>query len=110
MFGPETLIPGKTIDGVNEDLRAAERVEQYRLGKAAVYIPAGLKWKYIPRSEILEAAADHRTVNAGHCVTVQVRTPSLHLVTAAGAFDLTLEKQASLERLLGALGGEKVSP
>ena len=108
--GPETLIPGKTIDGVNEDLRAAERVEQYRLGKAAVYIPAGLKWKYIPRSEILEAAADHRTVNAGHCVTVQVRTPSLHLVTAAGAFDLNLEKQASLERLLGALGGEKVSP
>ena len=91
MFGPETLIPGKTIDGVNEDLRAAERVEQYRLGKAAVYIPAGLKWKYIPRSEILEAAADHRTVNAGHCVTVQVRTPSLRLVTAAGAFDLNLE-------------------
>ena len=106
MFVPESLIPGKVIDDVKADFRAAERVEQYRLGKDAVYIPAGLRWNYIPRSEIQSASASHRTVNAGHCVTVQVRTPSLEIVTAAGSFDLNLEKQASLDKLLAALEPE----
>ncbi|MBO5556544.1 MAG: hypothetical protein J5927_05115 [Oscillospiraceae bacterium] len=104
MFVPETLIPGKTIDDVRADFRAAERVEQYRLGQAAVYIPAGLRWNYIPRAEILQATSSHRTVSAGHCVTVQVKTPSLELVTSAGPFDLNLEKQASLDKFLAALG------
>lgn len=106
MFEPESLIPGKTLEDAKADFRAAERVEQYRLGKQAVYIPAGLKWNYIPRSEIRQASSSHRTVSAGHCVTVQVRTPSLELVTSAGPFDLNLEKQASLDRLLAALSPE----
>ena len=103
MAVPETLIPGKVIDGVKEDFRAAKRVEQYRLGQAAVYLPAGLRWNYIPRSEILQTSASHRTVSAGHCVTVEVRTPSLELATPAGSFELHLEKQASLDTLLAAL-------
>lgn len=106
MFVPETLIPGKTIDDVKADFRTAERLEQYRLGKSAVYIPAGLKWNYIPRAEIRKVSASHRTVSAGHCVTVQVRTPSLELVTSGGTFELSLEKQASLEKLLTALDPE----
>ena len=103
MFVPETLIPGKTIDDVKADFRAAERMEQYRLGKNAVYIPAGLKWNYIPRSEIRQAVSSHRTVSAGHCVTVQVRTPSLELLTDSGPIELHLEKEASLEKFLTAL-------
>ena len=103
MAVPETLIPGKTIPDPKSDLRAAERIEQYRLGKDAVYIPAGLRWNYIPRSEILQASSSHRTVSAGHCVAVRVRTPSLEIVTSTGAIDLHLEKQASLDRFLAAL-------
>jgi hypothetical protein len=103
MAAPETLVPGVTIEDVKADFRTAERVEQYRLGKAAVYIPAGLRWNYIPRSAIREASPSHRTVSAGHCVTVQVRTPTLEIVTEAGSFDLSLEKQASLDRFLAAL-------
>ena len=103
MFDPESLIPGKTLDDAKRDFRSAERVEQYRLGEKAVYIPAGLKWNYIPKTEILQASASHRTVSAGHCVTVRVSTPSLELVTSAGSFDLNLEKPASLDRLLAAL-------
>ena len=106
MAVPVTLIPGKTIDDVKSDFRTAERIEQYRLGENAVYLPAGLRWNYIPRSEILEASSSHRTVNAGHCVTVQVRTPSLELVTSAGPIELHLEKQASLDKFLAALSPE----
>ena len=100
MIAPKSLIPGLSIDNAAEDLRGADRIEQYRLGKDAVYIPAGLRWNYIPKSGILSAAASQRTVSAGHCVTVEVKTPSLEIVTAAGSFDLHLEKQASLERFL----------
>ena len=99
----ETLVPENVIEEVKNDFRYAERVEQYQLGKAAVYIPAGLKWNYIPRSAIREASASQRTVSAGHCVTVRVCTPALEISTEAGSFSLNLEKQASLDRFLAVL-------
>ena len=103
MFTPESLIPGIVLDDVKADFKAAERIEQYRLGKDAVYIPAGLKWNYVPRRAIRSAEASHRTVSAGHCVTVRVRTPALTIVTDAESFELSLEKQASLDRFLAVL-------
>ena len=103
MFIPESLIPGIDLDDVKADFKAAERIEQYRLGKDAVYIPAGLKWNYIPRAAIRSAEASHRTVSAGHCVAVRVRTPALTIVTDAESFELSLEKQASLDRFLAVL-------
>ncbi len=95
MFTPESLIPGIVLDDVKADFKAAERIEQYRLGKDAVY--------YVPRRAIRSAEASHRTVNAGHCVTVRVRTPALTIVTDAESFELSLEKQASLDRFLAVL-------
>lgn len=104
MFTPESLISGEAISNVKEDFRNALRIEQYRLGDEAVYIPAGLKWNYIPRRCIKQAAPSHRTVSAGHCVTVEVRTPSLDISTPAGNFELHLEKQASLDKIIDILG------
>ena len=95
-----TLIPGAEISDAKKDFSDAVRIEQYRLGKEAVYIPAGLKWNYIPKSAITGVSSSSRTVSAGHCVTVEVQTPSLEIVTSAGCFDLYLEKQASLNRFL----------
>ena len=106
MFTPESLIPGTTITDAKKDLRDAERIEQYRLGREAVYIPAGLKWNYIPRSAIQSASSSHRTISAGHCVTVEVKTPSLEIVTSEGNFDLHLEKKGSLERFLEVLNAK----
>ncbi len=103
MFTPESLIPGEMLNNVKEDFRNALRIEQYRLGNEAIYIPAGLKWNYIPRCRILQATSSHRTVSAGHCVTVQVKTPSLEIVTSSGSFELHLEKQSSLDRFLDKL-------
>ena len=95
-----TLIPGAEISDAKKDFSGAERIEQYRLGKEAVYIPAGLKWNYLPKSAITGVSPSQRTVSAGHCVTVEVQTPSLEITTSAGSFDLHLEKQASLDRFL----------
>ena len=100
MFKPATLIPGTELNDVKKDFSSADRIEQYRLGKEAVYIPAGQKWNYIPKCSILSVNSSQRTVSAGHCVTVEVRTPSLEIVTSAGSFDLHLEKKSSLDRFL----------
>ncbi len=104
MFKPSCLVPGREIEELSEDFRGALRVEQYRVGKLALYLPAGLRWNYIPLSAISRAAEAHRVINAGHCVTVREKRPTLDLETEAGPFVLNLEKAESLPRLLSALG------
>ncbi|MBO6039930.1 MAG: hypothetical protein J6P58_01850 [Oscillospiraceae bacterium] len=104
MFRPTALIEGLVIDDPSEDFRTAQRIEQYRVGKAALYIPAGLRWNYIPFSAIRSAGESRRTVSAGHCVTVEIKTPALELETSAGPMTLNLEKPDSLRKLLDAIG------
>ena len=104
MFKPTALIEGAVIDDLSEDFRAAQRIEQYRVGKSALYIPAGLRWNYIPLSAIRSAGESRRTVSAGHCVTVEIKTPVLELETSAGPMTLNLEKPDSLRKLLDAIG------
>lgn len=104
MFKPTSLIKGAEINDPSGDLRAAQRIEQYRVGREALYLPAGLRWNYIPLSQIRSAGQAHRTVSAGHCVTVEMKMPTLSLETSAGPMTLNLEKPESLQKLLAAIG------
>ena len=99
-----SLIPGAEIENAAEDFRAAQKVEQYRVGREAVYLPAGFKWDYIPLSSIVSADGTHRSVTAGHCVTVTERKPAAALVTDAGSFTLNLDKGESVQKILDAIG------
>lgn len=103
MATPQSLLEGKTIDNVKEDFRAALRVEQYRLGKAALYLPRGLRWDYVPLEEIRAAEPARRVISAGHCVTVREEKPALDLQTDAGPITLNLERPESARRILEAL-------
>lgn len=98
-----SLVPGVEIENVAEDFRTAQRIEQYRLGKQALYFPAGFRWEYLPLSAVLSVEGSHRNVTAGHCVTVTERKPALELKTAAAAYTLNLEKNESVGKLLKAL-------
>ena len=100
MFKPTSLLEGKTIDSPEADLRAAKRVEQYRISEKALYIPAGLRWTYLPLSEIESAEESHRCVVAGKCVAVEEKRPSLLLRAGGKEFSFNLEKAASLEILM----------
>ena len=106
MFKPVSMLEGKSIASPEEDFRAARRVEQYRLGKAALYIPAGLRWNYLPLSEIRKAEESHRSVTAGKCVAVTEKRPTLLVETEAGSFHFPLERQESLQLILAAIRGE----
>ena len=98
-----SLVAGEEIPAPEEDFRAAERVEQYRLGAQALYIPAGLRWSYIPLAAVTSAEESHRVISAGKCVAVEERRPVLQLNTAVESFKLSLERPESLKRLLDAV-------
>lgn len=97
------LIEGATIEAPEEDYRTAARVEQYRVGTRAFYVPSGLRWKYLPFSAILGAEESHHSVTAGKCVAVTERRPALRLLTREGTLQFPLEKGESLRKLLDAI-------
>ena len=97
------LVPGKELADVKEDFRTARKVEQYRVGARALYLPRGLSWEYVPLAEIHSGEQSYRVVTAGHCVTVREEKPAVDLVTPAGKLTLNLEKKASMQLVLDAL-------
>ena len=99
------LLPGNELPDVKEDFHAARKLEQYRLGEKAVYLPRGLAWEYIPRCAILRAERSRRVITAGHCVTVREEKPAVDLITEAQVYTLNLEKAASAGTVLELLGG-----
>ena len=99
-----SLIPGIEVANAAEDFRSAVKVEQYRIGKEAVYIPSGFSWNYVPLSAVSAAEDSHRNVTAGHCVTVTERKPAVELVTEAGSITLNLERPASIQKIIEAIG------
>ena len=105
MFTPTSLVSGKEIPNAAEDVRSAKRIEQYRVSRSALYIPCGLRWNYIPLSEIRTAEASHRVVSAGHCVTVDLHRPTVEVTTLDGGRTvLNLEKDTGMQALIEALG------
>ena len=97
------LLPGKELPDLKEDFSAASRLEQYRLGNLAVYLPRGFAWDYIPLSAVTKAEPSRRVITAGHCVTVREEKPAVDLMTEGETFTLNLEKPASARALLDAL-------
>ena len=105
MLAPVCMIAGKAVDDVKEDFRNAVKVEQYKVGKRALYLPEGLRWKYLPLTAIEKAEESFRVISAGHCVPVREKRPEVNLTTEAGTVRLQLEKQESLLKILNLLQG-----
>ena len=103
MFTPKCMLDGQEIESVKEDFRDAQRIEQYRISKAALYIPEGMRWKYIPLKAITQVDESFRVISAGHCVPVREKRPEIDLMTEAGKVHISLEKQTSMQKLLEAL-------
>ena len=100
MFTPKCMLDGQEIENVKEDFREARRIEQYRVSKAALYIPEGMRWNYIPLSAISQVDESFRVISAGHCVPVREKRPEIDLMTEAGKVHISLEKQESMQKLM----------
>ncbi|MBP5743857.1 MAG: hypothetical protein J6W44_02965 [Oscillospiraceae bacterium] len=100
MFTPSCMLDGREIENAKEDFRDAQRIEQYRVSKAALYIPDGMRWKYIPLNANSQMEESFRVISAGHCVPVREKRPEVDLITEAGTVHISLEKQANMQKLL----------
>ena len=100
MFEPTSLVPGLSLEDPKEDFRSAKRVEQYRLSEKALYIPAGLRWNYLPLDAVTEVRESFRVISGGHCVPIREKRPEIDLVTAAGVYHVSLEKEDSMQAIL----------
>ena len=107
MAKPVCLVPGKELPDAAEDFRSAKRIEQYRVSEKALYLPEGLRWKYLPFNAIDKAEESFRVISAGHCVPVREKRPELDLVTEIGTVHLQLEKPESLRMVMEFLKQEK---
>ena len=89
MAKPVCMVPGKELSDAAEDFRSAKRIEQYRVSEKALYLPEGLRWKYLPFSAIDKA-------------------PELDLTVGSETVHLQLEKSASMQTVLDALKAASV--
>lgn len=104
MAAPSCLVPGRELENAKEDFRNAQKVEQYRISENALYLPEGLRWKYLPLSAISRAEESFRMISAGHCVPVREKRPELDLLTETGeTVHISLEKQISMQKILEVL-------
>jgi len=100
MFTPKCLAGEHALENVKEDFQGARRVEQYRVGKAALYFPEGLRWNYLPLDAVTEVRESFRVISGGHCVPIREKRPEIDLVTAAGVYHVSLEKEDSMQAIL----------
>lgn len=100
---PISLIEGMELEDAAADLKTSERVEQYRLGKQAVYFPALPRKKYLPFAAIRSVTRSHRNISAGKCVPVEEQRPALLLQTEQGEFRLEPEREKSADLLQRAI-------
>ena len=100
MFTPTSMMEGKEISNVQADFKSAERVEQYRISRSALYLPEGLRWKYIPISEIQKIEESFRVISAGHCVPVREKRPEIDIFLPGQTVHLQLEKQESMQKIM----------
>ncbi len=103
MAKPVCMVPGKELPDAAEDFRGAKRIEQYRISEKALYLPEGLRWKYLPFSAIDKAEESFRVISAGHCVPVREKRPELDLTVGSETVHLQLEKAASMQTVVDLL-------
>ena len=97
------MVSGTEVEGIAEDFRKARKIEQYRIGDQAVYIPEGFRWNYIPFHAIQKARESFRVISGGHCVPIREKRPELDLETETGTVHLQLEKESSMKTIIDAL-------
>lgn len=98
------LIENCCIDDPAVDFARGQKVEQYRVGELAIYMPAGFKWDYLPFSAVDSAEESHRNISSGKCVSVTEKKPVVDLMTTTGVIKINLEKPDSVGKILDALG------
>lgn len=90
---------------LREDYKKSVRVEKFRIGEKAVYIPAGFSWKYLLKKDIDKITKAKWVIQSDNCCAPwSTEAPALRLWHRDGEEILELEKEKSAEKALNLLG------
>ena len=99
-----SLCPEVTLPNPQADLKTAQRVEQYRFSRQAIYRKAFPGGCYLPFAAIDRAWAQDSALSLTGCCGKQLPVVVLRIRTRDGFYEnFTFEKRASAERVLAAL-------
>jgi hypothetical protein len=83
------------------DFKNSVRVEKFRIGEKAVYIPAGFSWKYLLKEDILSVRKCKWLIRSENGVAPwAIEAPALRLAHAGGETILELEKEKNAQKAL----------
>ncbi len=83
------------------DFKNSVRVEKFRIGEKAVYIPAGFSWKYLLKEDILSVRKCKWLIRSENGVAPwAMEAPALRLAHAGGETILELEKEKNAQKAL----------
>ena len=106
---PETFRKKEIL--VKEDFRKSRRIEKYRIGEAAVYIPAGFAWKYLLLEDIQEVIRGGWFIQSDNGIApFAMEAPAIRLRFTDGEEILRLEKQKNAAALLTLLEEKRKVP
>ena len=96
---------------MKEDFRKSRRIEKYRIGEAAVYIPAGFAWKYLLLEDIQEVIRGRWFIQSDNGIApFAMEAPAIRLRFTDGEEILRLEKQKNAAALLTLLEEKRKVP
>ena len=88
-------------DFLKEDFKKSLRVEKFRIGKKAVYIPAGFFWKYLLKEDIRLVIKGRWLIQSDNGIApFSMEAPALRLAHAGGETILELEKEKNAQKAL----------
>lgn len=93
------------LPDIKEDFRESKRLEKYRLGKKALYFPAGFMWEYLPLNEITQIRRVTRLIESENGVCpFSMEVPSVRIFYHGKDTVLEIEKEKSTAAVLAAAG------
>jgi hypothetical protein len=104
-WGYRPVLPEFAIEDPKEDFRAAAVIEQYHVGRKALFMPGGgFSWKYLPLDRIRgvipgRESRDEESAMGGY----HIELPTIRVIYGSGAEVLTVENKRAADELFALL-------
>lgn len=102
------LVPSEASnndDLMKEDFKKSVRVEKFRIGEKAIYIPAGFSWKYLLKEDIRSLKKGRWFIQSENGVApFAMEAPALRIQHSGGETILELEKEKNALKALDLIG------
>lgn len=104
-WGYRPVLPEFAIEDPKEDFRAAAVIEQYHVGRKALFMPGGgFSWKYLPLDRIRGVIPGRESKEESSAMGgYHIEHPTIRVIYQGGAEVLTLDNKSQADKLFSLL-------